>query len=116
MPQCDHIILGASHDNGYIRILSKLETANVSPGKVILLQGPSFATELERFDTVLFPRVKFGDLFMDKKLEVGKKYSQIAADGFSPISRKTASPPMSPMFVPPKLGEPELSMTLGDFH
>jgi hypothetical protein len=85
MPLCENIILGGSHDNGYARILSKLETTNISPGKVILLQGPSLAPEIERFDTFLFPRVKFRDLFLEKKLDSGKKYSQVAADGILPM-------------------------------
>lgn len=113
MPQCQNIILGASHDNSYARLLSKLETDNIAPGKVILLQGPSFAPELERFDTKLFPRMKFGELFLDRKLDLAKKYAQVAADGVLPMIRKTASPP-SPSAATNsyKLAEPELSISI----
>ena len=104
-PQCENIILGQSHDNGYARILSKLETDGVAKGKVILLQGASFAPELDRFDSGLFPRVRFSELFMDRKLEVGKKYSQVAAESnTSAMGRKS----ISPMPTPTRLVEPEL--------
>ena len=106
-PQCENLILGASHDNGYARILSKLETDGVIHGKAILLQGASFAPELNRFDSSLFPKVRFGELFMDKKLDGGKKYSQVAADNFSPMMRKS----ISPMPTPTRLVEPELCNT-----
>ena len=76
MPQCQNIILGGIHDNGYAGILSRLESANISPGKVILLQGPTIAPELERFDAFLFPRLNFRELFMERKLDGGKKYAR----------------------------------------
>jgi hypothetical protein len=107
MPQCQNIILGGSHDNGYARVLSNLETANISPGKVILLQGPTLAPELERFDSFLFPRIKFRDLFMERTLDAGKRYAQVAADGILHALRKPPSPPRPSN---QKLVEPELSM------
>jgi hypothetical protein len=117
MPQCQNLILGGSHDNGYARILSKLETENIQPGKVVLLQGPSFAPELERFDTMLFPRIRnSGELFMVQKLEIGKRYSQVAADGVLPMQRKALSPPKTPAVVPHKLVEPELCIFPRYFH
>jgi len=110
--QCANIILGGSHDNGYARILSKLEAGNVEPGKVILLQGPTFAPELERFDSTLFPRVKFDGLFMERKIDPGQKYAQVAANGVLPMQRKstssTSSPPKSPSVQPNRLVEPDL--------
>ena len=110
MPQCENIILGANYDNGYARILSKLETMNIMPGKVILLQGPGLAPELERIDTFLFPRIKFGELFMDKKLEGTRKYAQVIVGGKSPARSKSTSPGTSP--GPPRLVEPELGILL----
>jgi hypothetical protein len=111
MPQCEHIMLGGSHDNGYARILSNLETTNIMPGKVVLLQGPSPAPELERFDTFLFPRIKFRELFMQRKLECGKRYAQVAAETSSPTRNISMSPPMLSSATPQRLAEPEL----GDF-
>jgi hypothetical protein len=94
MPQCVKIILGGSHDNGYAHLLSKLQTDGVDPGKVMLLQGTAMAAELDRFATSTFPRVKFGTLFAETKLESGKtlKYVQVAADGVLQIPRKSTSP------------------------
>jgi hypothetical protein len=107
MPQCQNIILGGNHDNGHARVLSNLETANVSPGKVILLQVSTLAPEIERFDSFVFPRIKFRDLFMEKKFEPGKRYAQVAADGIPPAMRKSASPPRPST---QKLVEPDLSI------
>jgi hypothetical protein len=118
MPQCDAIILGGSHDNGYAHLLSKLETANVVPGKVKLLQGPSFAAELDRFGTTTFPRVKFGTLFNETKLESRKtlKYAQVAADGVLPMSPKKSAPsPKAVVPAPPnprKLAQPDYGTTI----
>jgi hypothetical protein len=99
---CTKIILGASHDNGYSRALSKLVTDNITPGKVALLQGPPFAAELAQF-TPIFPRLQFGDLFMNKKLEAaGASYGQVAATGGSPPPRKASSPTRPAAVVPSK--------------
>src|SRR5216110_528216 len=93
MLQCVRIILGGCHDNGYAHLLSKLETENVLPGKVMLLQCHPFAAGLDRFSPSTFPRVRFGDLFMETKLESGKtmKYAQVAADGVLQVARKSTS-------------------------
>lgn len=68
LPNCLRIVLGASHDNGYARLLSKLEVQSVLPGKILLLEGPPFAAELARFSTSTFPRIKFPNLFLEHKL------------------------------------------------
>jgi hypothetical protein len=108
MPQCSNIILGASHDNGYARVLSTLETENVAPGKVMLLEGQAFAAELQRFSPSMFPRVKFENLFMEKKIDPIKKYAQVAADGVLQMARKSpTSPPKPSPVVPRKLVEPD---------
>jgi len=89
------LFLGGSHDNGYARLLSKLEIDNITPGKVSLLEGPPFAAELQRVDVSTFPRVKFGNLFEDVKLETNPtsnlKYAQVAADGVLRMSPKSPS-------------------------
>src|SRR5579859_3239165 len=103
-PQCQNLVLGTSHDNGSVRILSKLETDGIMPGKIILLQGATFAHELERFDSGLYPRIRFGELFMDKRLDSGKKYAQVAAELPSQMARKSTSP----LPTPTRLAEPEL--------
>jgi hypothetical protein len=110
MPQCEHIVLGGSQDIVYVRILSKLEAANILPGKVVLLQAAPPTFELNYFDSPLFPRIKLGDLFIEKKLEGGKKYAQVAADGILQVTRKPPSPPSASPVSPYKLAEPDLSM------
>jgi len=85
-----------------------LETENVAPGKVVLLEGQAFAAELQRFSPSMFPRVKFENLFMEKKIDAGKKYAQVAADGVLQMTRKApASPPKASPVVPKKLVEPD---------
>lgn len=111
MPQCEHIILGGSQDIFYARILSKLDAANIAPGKVILLQAATSTFELSCFDSPLFPRIKLGDLFIEKKLESGKKYAQVAADGILQMTRKPPSPTRTSPVSPYKLAEPDLSMS-----
>jgi hypothetical protein len=79
---CVRIILGASHDNGYARLLRQLEADGVTAGKVVLLEGLPFAMELENLIGTTFPRIKFPGLFIEQKLaaaESGTKYSTVAA-------------------------------------
>ena len=102
LPNCLRIILGVSHDNGYARLLSKLEVENVMPGKVVLLEGPPFATELARFSTTSFPRIKFPNLFLERKLESlhEMKYAKVAADGILRIEDKPKSSKTTSSKVP----------------
>jgi hypothetical protein len=83
MHHCVRIILGASHDNGYARLLRQLETDGVNPGKVVLLEGPPFAMELENLIGATFPKTKFLGLFIEQKLaaDSGARYSAVAANG-----------------------------------
>lgn len=110
---CVRIVLGGSHDNGYSRTLSKLQTDNISAGKVALLQGPPFGGELARMSTALFPRVQFGDLFMSTKLDANAaktiSYVQVASSPGTIVSatpRRGSSPPKN-CVVPYKSAIPE---------
>jgi len=111
---CVRIILGGSHNNGYSRTLSKLQTDNISPGKVALLQGPPFGGELARMSTALFLRLQFGDLFMSTKLDAtaakAVSYVQVASSpgtvSATPPARGESSPPKNSM-VPYKSTMPE---------
>jgi len=91
-PQCQSILLGVSHDNGYARVLSKLETDHILPGRVRLLQGPPLAAELAQLSPSSFPRVEFGNIFMASKLEPERRgtYVQVAMDGVLKLSPKTS--------------------------
>jgi hypothetical protein len=83
MRQCVRIILGASHDNGYARLLRQLETDGVTPGKVVLLEGPPFAMELKNLIGATFPKTKFPGLFIEQKLAADSdaRYSAVAVNG-----------------------------------
>jgi hypothetical protein len=112
MPQCENIILGGGQEN-FTRILSRLEAENILPGKFLLIKGPMFPPNLlDTFDQSTFPRVNFGDLFMDKAVKTtpGKKYAQVAAANGVPLTRKSSLPP-SPT-ISQRLVEPDLSMLL----
>ena len=84
---CVRIILGASHDNGYARLLRQLQTDGVTDGKVVLLEGRPFALELEKLIGPTFPRVKFPRLFMEQNfgVESGTKYATVVVNGVSYI-------------------------------
>jgi hypothetical protein len=93
LPNCLRIVLGVSHDNGYARLLSKLQVESVVPGKVVLLEGPPFAAELTQFSTSIFPRIKFPNLFLEHKLgSVNEiKFAKVAADAILHVDRRTKS-------------------------
>jgi hypothetical protein len=82
IPNCTHIILGISHDNGYARLLYKLKNEGIAPGRVFLLEGPPLAGELQPFSTSMFPRLKIPNLFLEYKPELRnpKQYVSVAAD------------------------------------
>jgi hypothetical protein len=102
---CVRIILGASHDNGYARLLRQLETDGVTTGKVVLLEGVPFAMELENLIGATFPRIKFPGVFVEQKfsaavVESGTKYSTIAASGVLSMSDgKSKSPTLKSAVV-----------------
>lgn len=112
IPNCSHIILGVSHDNGYARLLYKLKNEGIAPGKVILLEGPPFASELQQFSTSMFPRLKIPNLFLEHKPELrnAKQYISVAADGVlrldrkPELSKKKSSQALSLKYVAPDSG------------
>jgi len=122
MPHCHNVVLGASYDTDLTRLLSHLEIMQVPEGKVILLGSPLIAPELEDFNGSAFPRMTLRDIFMERKpeiprLEPGKMYSQVAADGALSTPRIPLSP--SPRIIsttPVKLPEPELSISTPHFR
>jgi hypothetical protein len=122
MPTCQNVILGASYDPDLMRLLSHLQALHVPEGKVILLGSALIAPELEDFNGSAFPRMTLRDIFMERKPEIprmepGKMYSQVAADGGVPVTRIPTTPsPRNTSTIPVKLQEPELGTfsTLGD--
>ncbi|KAF8441261.1 hypothetical protein BGX38DRAFT_816621 [Terfezia claveryi] len=63
---CKQVILGASHDNGYARILSSIVANGENPSRITLLEGVPFGKE---FNNLPFSRVMWSNLFMSKKVE-----------------------------------------------
>lgn len=96
MPQCVRVIMGGSHDGGYEDVLSQLQAQCAVRGKVKLLEGPPFLSEVQRVDTTFFPRVKFGNLFSKRSFKSSKtsKYAQSTdgSDVVSPIFPNLTSP------------------------
>ena len=116
---CVRIILGASHDNGYARLLRQLETDGVTTGKVVLLEGVPFAMELENLIGATFPRIKFAGVFVEQKLsaasaaESGTKYSTVAASGVLSMSDgKSKSPTLKSAVVVSKPVNPDSGIQL----
>jgi hypothetical protein len=122
MPTCQNVVLGASYDPDLMRLLSHLQALHVPDGKVILLGGALIAPELEDFNGSAFPRMTLRDIFMERKpeiprLEPGKMYSQVAADGAAPLTRIPTTPsPRNTSTTPAKLQEPELGTSLSWKH
>ncbi|CUS15114.1 unnamed protein product [Tuber aestivum] len=64
---CQKVVLGASHDNGYVRILNSIQSsATPHESKVCLLEGPPFASE---FHSLQFNKLKLPGIFDCRKLE-----------------------------------------------
>ncbi|PUU75604.1 hypothetical protein B9Z19DRAFT_1102864 [Tuber borchii] len=63
---CQKVVLGASHDNGYVRVLNSI-AATTHESKVFLLEGPPFASE---FHSLPFNKLKFPHIFDSRKLDV----------------------------------------------
>jgi hypothetical protein len=97
---CVRIILGGSHDNGYSRTLSKLQTDNISPGKVALLQGPPFGGEFARMDATAAKAVSY--------VQVASASGTVSA---TPLAHRESSPPKNSV-VPYKSAMPEYGTRL----
>jgi hypothetical protein len=117
---CVRVILGASTDNGYARLLRQLETQGVTPGKVVLLEGPPFEWELKSLIGPTFPGLKFPGLFSEQKLgpgvakaESGMKYSAAAASGVP--DGRTRSPPQRTAVLAFKSVNPDSGKQLYQF-
>ena len=90
---CHHIILGASHDNGYARLLEDIDPKFKS--KITLLEGVPFERELRNI-AAEFETTKFGSLFRGTKIVVpsqsslyraGTNGSELSDRGYEPAMR-----------------------------
>ncbi|KAF8534581.1 hypothetical protein BDD12DRAFT_895628 [Trichophaea hybrida] len=90
---CSSIILGASHDNGYARVLNAVTCEHEEAlRKIQLLEGPPFGRELENLS---FKRVEFTDVFSSEKF-----------DAFRPLQKVPAPVPAAATGPPPGLPSP----------
>ena len=63
---CKLVILGGSHDNGYVRILNSITTEGFSTERISLLEGIPFGRE---YTGLTFKRLQFHNLFLTKHLD-----------------------------------------------
>lgn len=67
---CRAIILGASHDNGYARVLNAVACEHAGAlGRIKLLQGPPFGRE---FEDLPYGRVEYTDVFSSEKFDTNR--------------------------------------------
>jgi hypothetical protein len=66
-PHCRQIFLGCSHHDGFVRLLEEEMQDSSLLSQITLLQGVPFEKE---FETMPFPRAKFGNLFRDSKITI----------------------------------------------
>lgn len=86
---CSHILLGASADDGYARLLGQYSSNDALAKRITLLEGPPFAPELavlaSKFTTESFPFV-----FRDTKLP----NRRVSFSTTPPRTRTPAAPPV----------------------
>jgi hypothetical protein len=80
---CQHIVLGASGDNGYARLLS----AYADSDKMTLLGGPPFEKELVEF-TQRFPSMTCSKVFHDRGLF--KQVTPLLVSSSQPVETTTS--------------------------
>jgi hypothetical protein len=79
---CNSIILGASHDNGYARVLHAVTCENNEAlRKIQLLEGPPFGRELEDMP---FNTVQFTEVFSTEKFDAFKPVQKTSSTGPPP--------------------------------
>jgi hypothetical protein len=101
---CRSIVLGVSHDNGYARVLKRLENERENFDKIYLLEGPPFGRELE---ALRFKRIKYEDVFSSEKFDVYNRSpvlpvaSPAATKAGGPVTSYASAVTAAPMITPP---------------
>lgn len=92
-PQCQQILLGVSHDNGYATLLEEHASNEARSSRITLLEGVPFARELgdlkRSFRTTNFP-----GLFRSSKIDIRRINPSAPATSspFQPATTKIPSP------------------------
>ncbi|WVQ93578.1 hypothetical protein IAU59_000653 [Kwoniella sp. CBS 9459] len=94
--QCEMIVLGASHDNGYANVLSSLQTES-RLSKLLLLKGyKDLAGQLKQYSSRV---VSIPDLFRTTKIPpIPTTFSSVVKDNAT--QAKSSPPPSAPTIKP----------------
>ncbi|OCF40727.1 hypothetical protein I317_05422 [Kwoniella heveanensis CBS 569] len=107
--QCEMIVLGASHDNGYANVLSSLQTES-RLSKLLLLKGyKDLAGQLKQYSSRV---VSIPDLFRTTKIPpIPTTFSSVVKE--SAVQPKSSPPTTAPAIKPKSLkeavGTPQMS-------
>ncbi|RSM05275.1 hypothetical protein CDV31_009673 [Fusarium ambrosium] len=121
---CRRIILGASADNGYARLLGKYAGDKSSQERIALIEGPSFARELKEIADQ-FETCSFVDVFSSQTIHKPAPFARMSLptlpampalppapdSGFRPQKRQRS---ISPMTASPVTASPILRNKNGD--
>lgn len=98
--QCRQILFGCSHDNGYARLLGSYLSDDNALGRVTLLEGAPFESDLS---VLPFEKKKLAGLFRDSKISfdyLGAELSRLRHDSRN-NEPKNIFNPASAIFTPP---------------
>jgi hypothetical protein len=88
IPQVYKIFFAGSHDNGYVHVLSSIQTVGYLDKLVILRSYTDVARQIENLN---IPVYEIPDLFLKEKLDFIKMYKQQRQGDASPIKQSKRS-------------------------
>jgi len=88
IPQVYKIFFAGSHDNGYVHVLSSIQTVGYLDKLVILRSYTDVARQIENLN---IPVYEIPDLFLKEKLDFVKMYKQQRQGDASPIKQSKRS-------------------------
>ena len=86
------IFFAGSHDNGYVHVLSSMQTVGYVDKLVILRSYTDVARQIENLN---IPVYEIPDLFLKEKLDFAKMYKQQRQGDASPIKQSKRSDSIS---------------------
>jgi hypothetical protein len=88
IPQVYKIFFAGSHDNGYVHVLSSIQTVGYVDKLVILRSYADVARQIENLN---MPVYEIPDLFLKEKLDFAKMYKQQRQGDASPVKQSKRS-------------------------